>query len=206
LCVALSLLNFDLSMIDDFKDYLRLQTDLSEEDIQHICGLAIQRKIRRNEFLLREGEVCRHKIFIVKGMLRTFGMTPDGGEHILQFSTEENWTLDVESYDNQTPARCNISAVEPSEVLLWAKADFQNLLATLPQLKYFSELLIARNIYSSRQRMLTILSASPEEKYEDFVNYYPGLLSRLPLRMIAGYLGISLKTLNRVRHAQLVRH
>jgi len=192
-------------MVDEFKDFLRSQTDLSEGDIERICSLAIPRKLRRNEFLLQQGEICRHKVFILKGMLRTFAMTADGNEHILQFSTEENWTLDVESYDRQIPSQCNITAVEPSEVFLWAKADFTNLLATIPLLKHYADQLIARNIYLSRQRLLTVLSASPEEKYEDFVNMYPGLLLRLPLRMIAAYLGISLKTLNRVRHAQLLR-
>jgi CRP-like cAMP-binding protein len=132
-------------------------------------------------------------------------MTPDGGEHILQFSPENTWTLDAESYDRQAPSHYNISAVESSELLLWTKDDFNRLLAEVPRLKNFAEQLISRNIYSGRQRLLTTLSATPEEKYEDFVRNSPELLSRLPLRMIAAYLGISLKTLNRVRHAQLLR-
>lgn len=188
-----------------FKNYLRLQTSLSEEDINRVSALSIARKLRRNEFLLREGEVCRHKTFVVNGLLRTYGMTPDGAEHILQFSPENNWTLDAESYDRQLPSRYNISAVAPSEVLLWTQADFNGLLAEFPQLKIFAEQLISRNIYSSRQRLLTTLSATPEEKYEDFIKSSPELLSRLPLRMIAAYLGVSLKTLNRVRQAQLAR-
>jgi hypothetical protein len=49
---------------------------------------------------------------------------------------------------------------------------------------------------------MSALSASPEERYNDFVRDYPALLNRLPLRMIAAYLGISIKTLTRIRHAQ----
>lgn len=192
-------------MINNFENYLRLQTDLRDGHISAISALAVSRKLRRNEFLFREGEVCQHKAFIVSGLLRTFGMTPDGGEHILQFSPENSWTLDAESYDRKAPSRYSISAVEPTGLLLWTKADFDGLLAEIPQLKSFAEQLISRNIYSSRQRLLTTLSATPEEKYEDFVQHFPELLSRLPLRMIAAYLGISLKTLNRVRQAQLLR-
>jgi CRP-like cAMP-binding protein len=192
-------------MIDEFKNYLRSLTDLDEAGIQLVCNPAIPRKLRRNEFLLREGEICRHKIFTVKGILRTFGTTPDGGEHILQFSAEHSWTLDVESYDMQVPAHSNISAIEPSEVLLWKKADFELLLATVPQLETLAGQLISRNIHKSRQRLLSTLSGTPEQKYEAFINDFPELLARLPLRMIASYLGISLKTLNRVRHAQLQR-
>jgi CRP-like cAMP-binding protein len=192
-------------MINGFQNYLRAQTNLSDDDICRIGTMAFRRQLRRNEFLLREGEVCRHKIFVENGLLRTFGTTPDGSEHILQFSPENSWTLDVESYDHQTPARSNIAAVESAVVLLWSKAAFHDLLVEMPQLKNFSEKLIAHNIYRSRQRLLTALSANPEEKYEYFVQNFPDLLSRVPLRMIASYLGISLKTLNRVRHAQLQR-
>ncbi|OCX52286.1 cyclic nucleotide-binding protein [Mucilaginibacter sp. PPCGB 2223] len=192
-------------MITAFENYLRQETSLSDADIHQISSLAIRRKLRRNEFLFREGEVCRHKVFVISGLLRIFGMTPDGGEHILQFSPETTWTIDAESYDRQTPSIYNIDAVEPSELLLWTKADFDSLLTRIPQLKKFAEQLISGNTYSGRRRLLTALSATPEQKYEDFVQTFPRLLSRLPLRMIAGYLGISLKTLNRVRQAQLLR-
>lgn len=199
------LINFELLMIAAFENYLRSQADLSQDDINRITGLAVQRKLRRNEFLLHEGDICRNKIFIAGGMLRTYGLTPDGSEHILQFAPENTWTLDVESYDREVPAHTNIVAVEPSEVLLWAKADFTKLVDDMPQLRSFSQQLISRNIYSSRHRLLTTLGGTPEQKYEDFVRNSPGLLSRLPLWMIASYLGISLKTLTRIRHAQLER-
>lgn len=192
-------------MIAAFENYLRSQTDISQEDINHITGLAVQRKLRRNEFLLREGDICRNKIFVANGMLRTYGLMPDGSEHILQFAPENSWTLDVESYDRQVPAKSNIAAVEPSEVLLWAKTDFARLVDEIPALKNFSQQLISRNIYNSRQRLLTTLGGTPEQRYEDFIQSYPGLLPRLPLWMIASYLGISLKTLTRMRHAQLLR-
>ncbi|WP_431211263.1 Crp/Fnr family transcriptional regulator [Puia sp. P3] len=110
-----------------------------------------------------------------------------------------------ESYDRQQPAHSNIAAIENSDVLLWPKSDFDSLLSTIPQLKDLSQQLISRNIYNSRQRILTALSATPEEKYQEFVQTFPDYLARLPLHMIASYLGISIKTLTRIRQAQLRR-
>src|ERR1700761_5059680 len=127
-----------------FENYLRNNTQLSEEEIAQISGLATGRKLRRNELLLQAGEVSRHKVFIVSGILRNYGIKEDGSEHILQFSPEYSWTLDVESYDTQQPSKYNISALEPSEVLLWSKADFTRLLNELPALKRLSEQLISR--------------------------------------------------------------
>ncbi len=192
-------------MHTDFENYLASQTELPAETIRHISGLATLRRLQKNEALLHAGEICRHKAFISSGLLRTYHIKPDGNEHILHFSPQNTWTLDVESYDKLLPSQVNIEAVEPSAVLLWAKPDFDKLLKDIPELKKFSEALIARTIYYNRNRILTILSGTPEERYTDFVNAYPDYLARLPLRMVAAYLGISLKTLTRIRHAQLRR-
>lgn len=192
-------------MTRDFETYLRSLTSLSDKDIEEIIAAATPVTLQRNEVLLQEGQICRHKTFIAKGLLRTFGIAADGSEYILQFSPENTWTLDAESYDQQKPAAFNIVAIERSELLLWNKVDFDRLLATIPALTLLSQQLISRNTYNSRQRLFTALSATPEEKYEEFVRNYPDLLARLHLHMIAAYLGISLKTLTRIRHAQLHR-
>lgn len=188
-----------------FKNYLRLNTQLQESAIDLIADKAFYRKLKRNETLLEEGQICHQKTFIIKGLVRTFALSEDGNEHILQFSPEDTWTLDAESYDQQMPSRYFISAIESSEVLCWEKEDFNKLLLEIPELRKLSEQLISRTVHASRQRILTSISASPEQKYGDFITQNPNLLNRLPLRMIASYLGISLKTLNRVRHEQLLR-
>lgn len=192
-------------MHTEFENYLACQTDLPVETIRHISSLATLRRLKRNEMLLSAGEICRHKVFVIDGLLRTYHIKPDGNEHILHFSPQHTWTLDVESYDKLTPSLINIEAVERSTVMLWAKPDFDKLLKDIPELKKFSERLIAGTIYNNRNRILTILSNTPEERYADFVNAHPDYLARLPLRMVAAYLGISLKTLTRIRHAQLQR-
>lgn len=192
-------------MVIEFEKYLRAHTRLSNEGIEKAISLATLRTLQRNEFLLQEGQVCRYKTFVAKGLLRTFGTVADGSEHILYFSPEHTWIVDAESYDKQTPSIFNIAAIEKSELLLWKKADFDRLLDEIPELKNFSQQLVSRSSYNSRQRLFTSLSATPEEKYKDFVQNSPDLLTRLPLHMIAAYLGISLKTLTRIRHAQVNR-
>ncbi len=192
-------------MTEIFERYLHEHARLNEEEMGMIISKAETRTLRRGEALLQQGQVCRHKIFIEKGLLRMAGTSADGSEHIVQFSPENTWTLEVESYDRQQPAQFSIAAVENSEILMWHKTDFEYLLAHIPALKVYSQQLISRNIYTSRQRIITAISATPEEKYEQFIQEYPQLLARVPLHMIASYLGISLKTLTRIRQAQLHR-
>lgn len=197
--------NFGQRMANGPETYFRMQVNLNEEEIDQLMSAATRRSLRRNELLLQYGQVCRHKTFVVKGLLRTFGTAADGSEYILQFSPENNWTLDAESYHQLTPSQFNIGAVEQSEVMQWNKTDFDRLLTDIPALNNFSQQLVSQNNYRGRHRLFATLSGTPEEKYEDFVRNHSDLLARLPLHMIAGYLGISLKTLTRLRHSQLHR-
>ncbi|WP_118976813.1 Crp/Fnr family transcriptional regulator [Taibaiella koreensis] len=192
-------------MTTGLEAYLQAHTRLSDTETEKIMTKAQHRSLRRNEMLLQEGQVCRHKTFVVKGLLRIFGTADDGSEHILQFSPEHTWTLEAESYDRGTPAAFSIAAVEPSELMLWTKPDFDSLLTEIPGLLAFSQQLVLRSGHSNRHRLFAALSATPEEKYAEFIHSFPDLMSRLPLHMIAAYLGISLKTLTRIRHAQWQR-
>jgi CRP/FNR family transcriptional regulator len=190
-------------MINKLQVYLQEHTDLTSTEIDRIIYFAVERKLRRNEFALHEGDICRHKLFIISGLLRVFNITADGSEHITRFSEEMNWTVDKESYDLGTPARTSICAVEPSTILVWLKSDFDKLTDELPALKNFLAQITTDNIYESSQRLLTTLSATPDERYQDFVQKHPLLLSRLPIKMIAAYLGMSKRTLDRIRHTTL---
>ncbi|MRS61436.1 cyclic nucleotide-binding domain-containing protein [Larkinella terrae] len=191
-------------MLVAFKTYLKQQnTPLSDEQIRLIGAAAIAKTVQRKEILLQEGEVCRYKIFIAKGFLRTYRTGADGSEHVLQFSTELSWTTDGESYANRCPSAYNIDALEDSQLLMWSKDGFDALFDQIPALRTFSEQLISRNLHFSRNRLYKTISSTPAEMYEDFAKTYPGLLARVPLRMVASYLGVSVKTLNRIRQAQL---
>ncbi|RFS27041.1 cyclic nucleotide-binding domain-containing protein [Chitinophaga silvatica] len=192
-------------MITGFETYIRNNTNLGKEDIEKILAPAQARTLQRNELLLQQGQICRHKTFLIKGLMRTYGIVEDGSEHILHFSTENTWVLDAESYNCKQPSLYNIAAINHCEILCWTQEDFNRLLSEIPELNSLSMLLITSSSYNVRNRLFSTLSATPEEKYNEFTQQWPDLLSRLPLHMIASYLGISLKTLTRIRHAQLHR-
>jgi CRP-like cAMP-binding protein len=192
-------------MVVEFEKYIKENVKLSDGDLELILSVAGEKAVRRKQLLLEEGEVCRHKIFICKGLLRTYRTREDGSEHVMMFSPETWWTTDPESLNNQTPSLYYIDALEDSEVLLWTKKDFDMLCAQIPALKAYSEKLISVNLNIGRQRIFSALSATAEEKYDEFVASYPNIFARIPLHMVASYLGVSLKTLSRIRQAQLKR-
>lgn len=187
-------------MFEIFKEYLLSQVVLTDPEMDMIRSAGIPKKIRRKQFLLQEGEVAKHQAFVCKGFLRMYGIKDDGSEYILGFAPENYWITDRRSFDSGEPATANIDAVEDSEILLWPKAEFDQLSIDIPAFKAWREKLIKKHVDSLQYRIHSNISESAEEKYINFIKKHPDIYNRVPLHMIASYLGLSSKTLVRVRH------
>jgi CRP-like cAMP-binding protein len=190
-------------MFENFEAYMKSKGAISEEELRLMLAKAVSKKFRRKQLLLREGEICHHKIFVSKGLLRTYLLKEDGTETIMRFAAENSWNVDHESYHFQTPTKYNIEAIEDSEVILWTREHFEALLLVSPLLRELAERLRIDSLHAGQDRILMNISASSEEKYEAFVTAFPDIFRRVPLHMVASYLGVSRETLSRIRHAQM---
>lgn len=190
-------------MFEEFEKYLREKANLDAEEIDAVRAVSIEKKIRKRQYLLQEGDVCHYNCFIVKGCLRMYTVGEDGVEHIVRFAVENWWISDRESYNNGYPSKCNIDALENSEIILIDKPDFLHLLMTIPKLKNFIDNLLARSYDAIQNRIIGAISFSTEEKYQNFIERFPDIFNRVPLHMIASYLGVTRETLSRVRSQSL---
>ena len=186
-------------MFEAFEKYLIEKADLDAEEINAVRAVSIEKKVRKRQYMLQAGDVCHYNCFIVKGCLRMYTVGEDGIEHILRFAVENWWISDRESYNNGNPSKCNIDALENCEVILIDKPDFLQLLATIPKFKKFTDGLLARSYDAIQNRVIGAISYGAEERYRNFIIRFPDIFYRVPLHMIASYLGVSRETLSRVR-------
>ncbi|RFM31305.1 Crp/Fnr family transcriptional regulator [Chitinophaga silvisoli] len=187
-------------MFEVFAAYLKEKAGLTEEELEEVRAVTINKHLRKRQYLLQEGDICHYNCFVAKGCLRNYRVGEDGVEHILRFAVENWWLSDTESYNNGTPSRNNIDALENSELLLIEKEDFTRLVNTIPPFKEFIDRLMARSFDASQNRIMSNISHTAEERYINFMKSYPDILNRVPLHMIASYLGVSRETLSRIRN------
>ena len=192
-------------MFEYFENYITSKEAFTKEDLKLIRSFAIDRKLRKRQLLLHEGEVCKHKTFVAKGLLRMYRLKDDGTENILRFASEDWWIIDGESYNNQQPSRFNIEAVEETEVIQWTREHMQEIFEKVPAFKRYSERLKENTLDQSQNRVLMNIGNTAEEKYQDFIDTFPNVFNRVPLHMVASYLGVSRETLSRIRSTQLKR-
>lgn len=186
-------------MFEAFTQYLKINTSLTEAEIEQIESYMVTRKVDKNQYLLREGEISILNCFVTKGCLRLYHVDEQGNEHILKFAVENWWISDYESYNTGNPSKCNIDALEDSELLLIHKSDMDALTKTILGFQNFKEKLDSRSFNATQNRILSTISNSAEGRYENFISTYPNIMNRVPLRMIASYLGLTRETLSRVR-------
>ncbi|MCG2616998.1 Crp/Fnr family transcriptional regulator [Terrimonas sp. NA20] len=171
---------------------------LTEKDQEIIRGAMEPKKLRKKQYFLEEGKVCKYTGFILKGAMRQFSVDDNGTEHILQLTIENWWVVDRQSFMNQTPSRYFIEAWEDTELLLLPRPQLDTILA-IPAINAMFWQMSENNHIASQKRLDDTISLNAVSRFENFQKQYPEIMQRFPLHQIASYLGIARETLSRIR-------
>jgi CRP-like cAMP-binding protein len=159
----------------------------------------IPKKIRKRQYLLQEGDVCKYIAFVEKGFLRSFTIDDKGNENTLQFAFEGWWISDQYSFLTNTPSKYNIDAIEDCELLLLTKESEDQLLQKLPRLERYFRILLQNSLIATFRRLESSLNDTAEEKYNRLLVNCPTITERVPQHMLASAIGITPETLSRIR-------
>jgi CRP-like cAMP-binding protein len=172
---------------------------LTEEEREFIKNYLIVKKLRKRQYLLQEGDVCKCVAFVEKGALRLYRVDEDGSEHIVIFALEGFFITDLYSFLTNETSTCNIDAIEDSELVLITREanDVLRKLSSKYQEFIFQE---TSEVYIQLERRITsTISLNLEERYKELTTNYPDIVHRVPQYMIASYMGLTPETLSRVR-------
>jgi CRP-like cAMP-binding protein len=172
---------------------------LSEADYETMSVAFTKKKLRRKQFFLQEGDVCKHFAFVVRGCLRQYSIDEKGGEHITQFAIENNWVGDRESWMLLSPSPYHVDVLEDCELLLVTYAQLQSLVKAVPAVALLMWELDQRYFIATQKRLHSFITCSAAERYAALVRQHPDYLQRFSQHMIASYLGIAPETLCRRR-------
>lgn len=184
------------------QSHLARHIQLTEKEWTVVSSYFKGRALRKRQYLLQAGDVCRYETFIVKGCLRSYTVDAQGHEHIAMFGVEEWWIADLYSFLTGLPATQHIDALEDSEVLSIEKPDLEKLYFEVPKLDRFFRIALQNAFVANQRRVLASISQTAEEQYLNFIKKYPQLEQRIPQHQIASYLGITPETISRIRKAK----
>lgn len=186
-------------MYELFFQQFNEKVPLTAEEQETIKTFLTPKKLRKKQYLLQEGDICKYIAFVEKGALKSYVIDEAGTERITQFALE-GWTIsDLYSFLTGEPATYNIDAIEDAELILISKAAHEELLHQVPKYETYIRLQITGAYIALQRRLTSIISLPIEERYKNLTTLYPTIVQRVPQHMIASYMGLTPETLSRVR-------
>lgn len=181
-------------LLDHIKNYSPLSA--AAQDVLQNCFEQVV--LSKNEYLLTEGNICRHLYFLQQGALRGF-YNLDGKEITHWFGFENDFVISFHSFITQEAAVENIQLLEGS--ILWSisKNTLSGLYNQYHEIERLVRIAYEKYYIRLEERFVNAQFKSATERYESLLIQAPHIIERIPLGHIASYLGISQETLSRIR-------
>lgn len=185
--------------IEPIINYFSNILPLDSKEIDALKEAFKERRIKRRQFILQEGDVCKLNTFVVEGCFRMYFVDEKGKEHNIQFAVENWWIGDIGSFHSEEQSRLYIEAIENSIILQIRKQDQLDLFVNHPKFNRIFRVFTENALVTYQRRVLQNISSTAEERYLDFIMRYPYFLNRISNVQIASFLGITPEFLSTLR-------
>ncbi len=181
------------------KQNIENHIQINQDDLDTFCSHFEVKELKKKEYLLRQGGVCRYEGFVVEGCFRVFTTDEKGNENTLYFAASDWWLMDIDSFMNQTPSDLNIQALEDSKVLLINRTNKLSLYDSIPVIEKLFRVMSQKALVAWQRRLVRNHSQTAKERYLHFTATYPYIASKLTDKQIANYLGITHEFLSKIK-------
>ncbi|MEY8761252.1 Crp/Fnr family transcriptional regulator [Chryseobacterium tongliaoense] len=172
--------------------------DLDSKEIECIKRLWKEKSVKKGDFFLAEGQICKYVGFIVNGLVRYY-INYDGEDKTYEFAQENNFICNNESFIPQIPSTKIIQALEDCEIMQISYDDLQVFYQSIRQGERLGRLIIEQVFIQTLQSLSSFYTDTSEYRYERFVKKHPDLLQRISQYHIASYVGVKPQSLSRIR-------
>ena len=180
-------------------DYFNKILPLDDEEKAFVKAFFKERRVKRRQYILQQGDICKHNTFVVEGCFKMYFVDDTGKEHNLQFAIENWWIGDIGSFHSNEPSKLYIEAIENSVILQIKKEDQLNLFVDYPKFNRIFRILAENAMVALQQRTIQNISSTAEERYLDFLKRHPQFFNRISNVQIASYLGVTPEFLSAIR-------
>lgn len=185
--------------MDKLKTFLQTLTSISDKELEDSKSNFYKVFLKKGDFLLQKGKVCKQMSFVNRGSLRTFYFNNKVEEITHFFRTEGTFISSYRSFILQEPSLLSIIALEETELVVIDYDKLQKLYSTSMTWQSIGRLL-TESAYIEMEEYASVLNnESAKEKYLRLLNEQPEILQKATIEHIATYLGVTRRTLSRIR-------
>jgi CRP-like cAMP-binding protein len=155
-------------------------------------------KIKRKDYLLKEGMVCDFVAFLNSGVIRHFHIK-DGNEITCDITLHDNFITDFKSLTHNIPTNYYFQILKDAELFIIKKNDLYRLYTENRNIESFGRIMAEQVAQRTIDIAMSLSSEKPQERVEKLIKQRPDLIQEVPQRYLANLLGISPESLSRIR-------
>ncbi len=179
-----------------FEKFIRLDDD----DRTKITSSFKEVKVKKRQFIVQPNFVATHRNYVVQGAFRSYVVADEGQEHTIAFAIDDWWITDYNSYIFQKPATMFVVALEDSTVMQIEYEKEKELKASHQKFETFFRIIAERGLAFYQRRLISNLTQTAEERYNEFEAKYPLISQRVPQYALASFLGMTTEYLSKLRN------
>lgn len=158
-----------------------------------------EKEMTKGQSFLKEGQVSNEYLILEQGFMRAYSVDLDGNEVTTGFHSKLSPVFEVASFFNRTPSKENIQALTDCKGWMITYEQLNMLFHSIPEFRDFGRWILVKGFASLKTRMLSMITATAEERYISLLQSNPEIFQYAPLKQIASYLGITDTSLSRIR-------
>lgn len=188
-------------MFDQLEKHIRNQISLSPELWKRLQHSGSELSLKKNQYLLKQGEVCQHGYFLNQGSLIQLFQHENGKEIVLGFYIDHVYSFlsSPRSYFTGTGSTFEIKALEECKLIVFHKEDIESMAKEFPEFSIFYHRITANALHNMYMFSAMRLSLSAEDFFIYLMQNHPDFLQRIPDKYIARFIGVSDEWLCKVK-------
>lgn len=186
-------------LLNYFKNSISLSSDIENK----LKEIITERKLVKGEIVLSDNSFKKEHIFVASGCLRSFYKAENGKEHTIQFAIKNWWISDYITLYTDKKSVVSIESLTHSKILIIKNEDVESFYNLFPRFESFQRKNFEKRTATLQRRILSLLTLSAAEKYDQFITDYADFEKIIPNYQIASYLGITPQSLSRIRKERI---
>ena len=193
-----------MSMNTNLKKFITKYVNLSADELEDITNTFKRKVVKKNDYLLKQGDTCKDLVFVQKGCLRLYYLKEDI-EVSVWFAFEQSSAIEMYSFISENPSDYFLQAIEDSEVLYLPKTALNKLYQHHPKMEEMMRKFWEDVILNLIDRFTALQKDSAEKRYLDLL-LKPSYLETIPQKYLASFIGVTPTSLSRIRKQIIKNH
>jgi CRP-like cAMP-binding protein len=186
---------------ENFSRFLQQYLPAACAGLEPALGHVVARNLCKGEVFLEQGKIARQAAYIETGILRSGYVNAKGDDVTRCFCVANSFTTSYRSFVTQTPSEFAVTAMEDTRLLVIDYDDLQRLLIEDAAWAQIGRRVVEEEYFKQEKYTALLQNDAAKAKYLDLMRHQPQIIQRVPVHYIASYLGVTRRTLSRIRQA-----